>query len=194
MRKIEFNEINFKNNCDEETFYQLYLKVLKKEIQNDNKFIFPSKEYEIFYLNILGGKIILLNKKYILKKDITNQELYYDYSIAFKIYNYLLDIYDGIEDEKNEINELYKDERIEKYEEIKKLQLNDEELFLKKQQEYNIIFNSNIYKEYVQLQKENAELKTQNKALQEKSNDNQKNNLGFFAKLFNKLFTKRLPE
>lgn len=194
MRKIEFNEINFKNSCDEETFYQLYLRTLKNEIQIDNNFIYPSKNYEIFYLNILGGKIILLNTKYILKKDISNQDLYYDYSIAYKIYNYLLDIYDGIEDEKNEINELYMDERLLKDDEIKKLQLNDKKLFQKKQQEYDIISNSQIYKDYLQLQKENEELKHQNKDLKEKLIDKQKNNLGFFAKLYNKLFIKRLPE
>lgn len=191
MRKIEFNEINFKNDCDEETFYQLYLQGLKKEEQKDKEFICPTKKYEIFYLNILGGKIILLNKKYILKEDKLNQDLYYDYSIAYKIYNNLLDIYDGIEEEKNEINELYKDERIAKSEENEKLQLKDETLFLEKQQEYNIISNSNIYKEYIQLQKENEELKEQNKLLQEKLNSKK---TSIFTKIYNKLFIKRLPK
>ena len=193
MRKIELSEINLRNKCDEETFYKLYLNELQKDITKDNNFINPSKEYEIFYLNILGGKIILLNKKYILNKDISNQDLYYDYANAFKIYNLLLDIYDGIEDEKNEINELYKEERIKKEEYIKKLQLEDEELFLRKRQEYYIIVNSNIYKEYIRLQIYNEKLKKENNDLREKLNNNLKQNFGFFSKILNKLFTKKLP-
>lgn len=43
-------------------FYQLFLKGLKTEIKENGIFKKPSKEYEIFYLNILGGKIILLKK------------------------------------------------------------------------------------------------------------------------------------
>lgn len=60
MRNVELNELNLKNDCDEEMFYQLFLKGLKTEIKENGIFKKPSKEYEIFYLNILGGKIILL--------------------------------------------------------------------------------------------------------------------------------------
>ncbi|WP_455938845.1 hypothetical protein [Gemella morbillorum] len=38
--------------------------------------------------------------------------MYYDYSTAYEIYQCLTTIYDGINDEQNEINELYKEERI----------------------------------------------------------------------------------
>lgn len=62
MRNVELNELNLKNDCDEEMFYQLFLKGLKTEIKENGIFKKPSKEYEIFYLNILGGKIILLKK------------------------------------------------------------------------------------------------------------------------------------
>ena len=190
MRKIKLNEINIKNECNEETFYQLYLKGLKKEIPRDEEFKRPSKEYEIFYLDILGGKIILLNKKYILKKDISNQELYYDYSIAYKIYNYLIEIYSGINDEMNEMNELYKDERMQKNEEIRILKLKDEELFSKDIQEYDVIYNSSIYKKYMQLQKENEDIKKQNNELLKQLME--KNNVGFFDRILNKISTKKL--
>lgn len=79
MRNVELNELNLKNDCDEEMFYQLFLKGLKTEIKENGIFKKPSKEYEIFYLNILGGKIILLNKNNIIKEDLAEQELYYDY-------------------------------------------------------------------------------------------------------------------
>lgn len=67
MRKIEFNELKLKNINDEETFYQVYLKKLQKNINTDNNILAPIKQYEIFLLNILGGKLILLNKDYINK-------------------------------------------------------------------------------------------------------------------------------
>ena len=82
MRKIEFNELKLKNINDEETFYQVYLKKLQKNINTDNNILAPIKQYEIFFLNILGGKLILLNKDYINNTDNTNSELFFDYSIA----------------------------------------------------------------------------------------------------------------
>lgn len=69
MRNVELNELNLKNDCNEEMFYQLFLKGLKTEIKENGIFKKPSKEYEIFYLNILGGKIILLNKNNIINKE-----------------------------------------------------------------------------------------------------------------------------
>ena len=131
-----------------------------------------------------------LKQKYILKKDISNQELYYDYSIAYKIYNYLIEIYSGINDEMNEMNELYKDERMQKNEEIRILKLKDEELFSKDIQEYDVIYNSSIYKKYMQLQKENEDIKKQNNELLKQLNE--KNNVGFFDRILNKISTKKL--
>ena len=154
----------------------------------------PSKEYEIFYLNILGGKIILLNKNNIIKEDLAEQELYYDYSTAYEIYQCLTTIYDGINDEQNEINELYKEERIKLNEKIKSLRQKDEDLFEQKIKEYNIIVSSNVYKEYLQLKEEFEKIKCQNEALVEQLKNAPINNIGFFEKIYNKLFRKRLSE
>ena len=139
MRKIEFNELKLKNRNGEETFYQSYLKNLPDNIKSDNTFHIPVKQYEIFYLNILGGKLILLNKDYI-DKDTTDSELFFDYSIAYKVYNLMLDIEDGIEDEKNEFNELYKEERLQKNNEI--------EPYIKPQ-----VIENNKNKDYTNLRK-----------------------------------------
>lgn len=129
MRNIEFKELKVKDNYDEENFYQFYLKNLQEEITIQKTFKEPIKQYEIFYLNILGGKILLLDKDYIAKEDNTNQELYYNYDLAYKIYNYLLDIYDGIEDEKNEFNELYKNERLKINSNIEKIRKEDNDIY-----------------------------------------------------------------
>lgn len=139
MRKLEFNELKVKDTYDEETFYQYYLKNLQKEIKQEQTFKMPEKRYEIFYLNILGGKILLLNKDYLPKSDIDNQDLFYDYKIAYKIYNNWIDIYDGIENEQFEFNELYKDERLEKDANIQKLKQKDDEIFYNAMNEYNVI-------------------------------------------------------
>lgn len=192
MRKIEFKELKIKDTYDEEKFYQFYLENLQEKIANKKEFKEPVKQYEIFYLNILGGKILLLDKDYIMKEDTTNQELYYDYYSAYKIYNYLLDIYDGIEDEKNEVNELYKEERLKIDNEIEKIKKEDNELYKKAVEDYNIMKNSQLYKEYIKIIEENKELKEQNEELNEKINNITKNNMGFIQKILNKFRNRKL--
>lgn len=192
MRKIEFKELKVKDTYDEEKFYQFYLENLQEKIANKKEFKEPVKQYEIFYLNILGGKILLLDEDYITKEDTTNQELYYDYDSAYKIYNYLLDIYDGIEDEKNEFNELYKEERLKIDNEIEKMKKEDNELYKKAVEDYNIIKNSQLYKEYIKIIEENKELKEQNEELNKKIENITKSNIGFIQKILNKFRNRKL--
>ena len=197
MRNIEFSELKLKDIKDEETFYQAYLNNLQDSIEESNTLQIPVKQYEIFSLNILGGKLILLNKDFIDNRDYKDSELFFDYSIALKVYNLLLDIIDGIEDEKNEFNELYKSERLQKNEEIEKLKRQDDELFKNKQNEYNSIINSDIYKNYSKLKEENEKLKLENERLKEEIKNKsleEKNNISFFQKLLNRFRNKRLSE
>ncbi len=187
MRKIEFNELKLKNINNEESFYQYYLENLQNNIEEETCFTEPKRKYEIFYLNIFGGKIILLNTNYINSESNSEQELFFDYSTAYRIYNLMLDIEDGIDAERDEFNELYKDERLKKNEEIEQLKKQDTEKFLKKKEEYNIIINSEIYLKYLKLKEENEKLKNENAMLIEKSNNNliTKNKVGIFQKLIN---------
>ena len=197
MRKIEFNELKLKNINDEEIFYQAYIKNLQDNDRESQTLQMPVKQYEIFFLNILGGKLILLNKDFIANKNPNGEELFFDYTIALKVYNLLLDIIDGIEDEKNEFNELYKDERLQKNEEIEQLKKEDDILFNNKQIEYNAIINSDIYIKYSQLKEENEQLKLENEKLKEEIKNisiEQSNNIGFFQKLINRFKNKRLPK
>ena len=172
MRKIKFNELNLKDIDDVNVFFQYYLKTLQSEVKKDSSFNIPNKQFEIFSLDELDGKIFLLNKNYIKKEDISNQELFYDYSIAFKVYNLLLDIYDGIEDEQNEFNELYLNERLDKNNQIEILKAKDENLYLKALQEYHIIINSEIYNSYLKLLKENELLKKEISNLKQEHSNN----------------------
>lgn len=193
MRKLEFNELNLKNFYDEETFYQYYLKNLQEEIKQKQKFEEPQKRYEIFYLNILGGKILLLNKEYLPKCDSDNQDLFYDYNIAYKIYNNWIDIYDGIENEQFEFNELYKDERLKKDAKNQMLKQDDDEIFNNVMKEYNMIKKSPIYTEYLKLFKENERLKELNKnLLEEIKNKSKSDNINFWQKIIKKLRNKKL--
>lgn len=188
MRKIEFSELKLKNRS-EESFYQSYVEQLEQNISKEATFGVPVKQYEIFYLNILGGKIILLNKDYIHLEENGEQELYFDYTIALKIYKLILDIMDGIEAEQNEFNELYKEERMHKNAQIEELKKQDEKIFKEKQEEYDIIINSSIYKEYLKIRKENQELKQENeKLLEEQKNQlvKMEGNIGIFQKWINK--------
>lgn len=187
MRKIEFNELKLKNINNEESFYQYYLENLQNNIEEETSFSEPKKKYEIFYLNIFEGKIILLNTNYINSEINLEQELFFDYSIAYKIYNLMLDIEDGIDAEKDEFNELYKNERLKKNEEIEQLKKQDEEKFLQKKEEHKIIVNSRIYLEYLKIKEENEKLKRENRLLLEKNNKLIKNKVGIFQKLINAL-------
>ena len=187
MRNIKFEELKLKNINDVDTFYSAYLKTLNNIEKHNHSFNKPSKQYEIFYLDELDDRSILLNKDYIQKEDTSGQDLFFDYSIAFKIYNLMLDISDGIQDEQNEFNELYKDERLEKYKEILELRNKDDELFSKAVNEYNIITNSSFYNNYLDLVEENKKLKEENTILKENYNVNlPKRNTNFFQKIFNK--------
>lgn len=194
MRKIEFNELKLKNINDEETFYQVYLKKLQKNINTDNNILAPIKQYEIFFLNILGGKLILLNKDYINNTDNTNSELFFDYSIALKVYNLMLDIIEGIEAEENEFNELYKNERLQEDKEIEQLKKQDDILFQNRKDEYNDVINTNICNNYLILKEENKQLKFQNEKLKEEIKQlslEKYNNTNFFQRLINKLKNKK---
>ena len=197
MRNLNINNLKLKNIDNEELFYQSYLKNLPNNITDtDNTFHSPKKQYEIFFLNILGGKLMLLNKDYINFEDTTRQELFFDYNTALKIYNLMLDIIESVKDEQNEISELYMDERLQKHSEIDSLIKQDEILFKQKQQEYDTIINSEIYKEYTKLKLENENLKSENLKLKEQINTieiQQSNNIGFFKKLLNKFKNKQLP-
>lgn len=195
MRKIEFNELKLKNINDEETFYQAYLKKLQKNINTDNSFNVPIKQYEIFFLNILGGKLILLNKDYINNTDNANSKLFYDYSIALKVYNLMLDIIDGIEAEGDEFNELYKNERLQKDKEIEQLKKQDDILFQNKQDEYDNIMNTDLYNDYLKLKEENKQLKFEIEKLKKEIKQLstvQDNNSGFLQRLINKFKNKKL--
>lgn len=190
MRTIEFNELKLNDIKSEEQFYQNYLKNITNQIEENNVFHYPEKQYEIFYLNALDGKIILLDKNYINSNNSDGQEIFYDYSIAYKIYNIMLDIYEGIEDEKNEFNELYKIDRLELNEEIDSLKKQDEKIFQQKIEEYNIIINSSLYKEYIKIKEENKILKLKIDEFVKKTNNVsivKDNNIGFFRKFINKL-------
>ncbi len=195
MREIQFCELKLKNINNENEFYKFYLKTIQNKVVENENLEIPNKKYEICYLDILDGKIVLLNKEYIQKEETIEQELFYDYSIAYKIYNLILDIYESIEDEKNEFNELYKNERLKKNKEIIKLKQQDEELFEKALEKYIIIRNSEIYKRYLELEEENKRLVMENNILKEKYKSKiQNNNIGFFNRIINKLKNKRLYE
>lgn len=165
MRTIEFSELNLKEKYNEDEFFQLYINSLPKEKTKKSSTHAPTKKYEIFWLNILGGKIILLNKKHIRTNSTENQELYYDYKTAYKIYTYLLDIYDCIEAENYDMPELYLNEKLEKSYKISKLQQQDDILFKEALEVYND-----------SLEKTNTSLAIHNE------------HTSFFSRLINKIF------
>ena len=195
MRKVEFSELKLKDTSSEELFYQKYLKNLQDRIKESDEIQEPTKQYEIFDLNIFEGKIILLNKDYIVSQNESEALLFYDYEHALKVYKLLLDIEDGINDEQNEFNELYKEERLQKDKEIERIKEQDEKLYEEKKVEYNNVINSRLYKDWDNLREENERLRLENKRLKEEIDElKHKNNNIFLRKLINMLKNKRLPK
>lgn len=65
-------------------------------------------------------------------------------------------------------------------------------IYIKALNEYNIIKNSQLYKEYINIIEKNKKLKEQNKELNEKINNITKNNIGLVQRIFNRLKNRKL--
>lgn len=201
MRKVKFSELNIENIENEEQFYERYLKNIKtKKIIGEESFQEPDKKYEIVYLDILGGKIILLEKRFINSNSLDKQMIFYDYSIAYKAFNIMMELKAVTDAEKHEKKDLYDEEKNNLRDEIRMLKKEDNIAFLEKEKEYNFIINSSIYKEYSNMKIAYQKLLNEYKELQSKMKDKEESNIynnqlvivqneknGFIRKFINKL-------
>lgn len=202
MRRVKFNELKIADIDNEEQFYQRYLRDVKtKRVESEESFKEPDRKYEIVYLDILGGKIILLEKKFIDSASDDKQMVFYDYSIAYKAFNIMMELKAVTEAERYEEKDLYEDEKSSLRDEIRMLKKEDNLAFSEKEKEYNFILNSPIYKEYSNLKENYEKLLYEYNILQGKmrendilnnqlvivQNQNQNEKGGFIKKIMNKL-------
>ena len=169
MRRIDFKDIRIKDIKDVDEFYKAYIERLPEEKEPEKDLLSPVKQYEIVELDHNGGVPILIDIDNILSFAGEGQEIFYDYKIAYKVYNLLLDIKDSIDSEKEEYPEIYDEERLNILAEIERLKIEDEELFKQKQEEYEIIINSEFFKDYLKIKSEVEKLKEENKELKERT-------------------------
>ena len=191
MRRIDFKDIRIKDIKDVDEFYKAYIERLPEDKEPDKDLLSPVKQYEIVELDVNGGVPILIDIDNILSFAGDGQEIFYDYKIAYKVYNLMLDIKDGLDSEQEECPEIYDEERLNILAEIERLKIEDEELFKQKQEEYEIIINSDFFKEYVSIKSEVEKLKEENKELKERTIGETGiviKKEGFFQKFINKFF------
>lgn len=141
------------------------------ETNMPNVFEIPQKYFEIFLLNVNGGKTEILKTIHLINGE--NKELYYKFEIASKIHELLIDIHDSSINEFPEIESLCRTEIIRKEDEIKTLKKQDEEAFEYDSRVYEMISNSSFKADFDKLQKEIEGYKKENKNL---SINAQKNN------------------
>jgi len=171
-------------NCDTDSKEQLntsvvkYLKNKYSELllttnSNLNVLNKPNKIYEIFTLDAFGGKTFLIDANEL--PDGENRDLYYNFEIANKIYQKIIDIKDSTFNEYEEVTFLYEKEILKKEMEIMDLKSKDNQLFEKDTTTYNLISQTPLYRNYQLLNKDKEHLLTENQNLNKTINNlNQK--------------------
>lgn len=128
----------------------------------------PLKKFEVFSLDVYGGK-----KELLLTSSLPNgeeKELYYSFDTANKVYQNLIDVTDSMFNEYDEIREIYINDILKIENEIKKLKEQDENLYKEDIKKYDMICKTPLYENYVALREslyeQNKQIKDLSKKLQ----------------------------
>ena len=160
MTKLYEEQLNIKAI---KYFRDKYNNLLVLANENANFLYQPSKKYEIFTLDTLGGKIFLTETSDLPAGE--NKELYYNFKIANNIYQKLIDIQDASFNEYEEVKELYEREILKNESEIEDLKLRDNELLKKDLEVYELISQTSLYENYQILNKDKENLVKKNEQL-----------------------------
>lgn len=160
MTKLYEEQLNIKAI---KYFRDKYNNLLVLANENANLLYQPSKKYEIFTLDTLGGKIFLTETSDLPAGE--NKELYYNFKIANNIYQKLIDIQDASFNEYEEVKELYEREILKNESEIEDLKLRDNELLKKDLEVYELISQTSLYENYQILNKDKENLVKKNEQL-----------------------------
>ncbi len=160
MTKLDEEQLNIKAI---KYFRDKYTMLLASANENVNLLYQPSKKYEMFTLDTLGGKIFLTETTDLPEgKD---KELYYNFKIGNDIYQKLIDIRDASFNEYDEVKYIYERENLKNENEIEELKSKDNELFKKDLETYSIINETTLYENYQLLNKDKEYLKKENEKL-----------------------------
>lgn len=163
MKKlIKFDEEQIENNAIK-YFRNKYSTLLSSENNNINLLFQPNKRFEIFRLDILGGKTFLAEASSL--PDGEDRDLYYSFEIANKIYQKIIDIQDSTFNDYEEVKYIYEREISQIENEISDLKIKDNEEFEKDMDAYNLISKTSFYENYQLLNKDKEHLVAENEKL-----------------------------
>lgn len=163
MKKImRFDEEQL-NVSSVKYFRNRYSMLLSSKSNNINLLFQPNKEFEIFTLDVYGGKVFLVEASSLPDGD--NRDLYYNFEIANQIYQKTIDIQDSTFNDYEDVKYIYEREISQIENEIFDLKIKDNEEFEKNMNAYNLISQTPLYGNYQLLSKDKEKLAEENENL-----------------------------
>lgn len=168
---IDDNEMKKVMRFDEEQlnvnsvkyFRNRYTMLLASKSNNINLLFQPNKEFEIFTLDVFGGKVFLIEASSLPDGD--NRDLYYNFEIANQVYQKTIDIQDCTFNDYEEVKDIYEREISQIESEISDLKIKDNEEFQKDMNAYNLISQTPLYDNYRLLNRDKEKLVKENENL-----------------------------
>lgn len=163
MKKIiRFDEEQL-NASSVKYFRNRYAMLLSSKSNNINLLFQPNKEFEIFTLDVFGGKICLAESSSLPDGD--NRDLYYNFEIANQVYQKSIDIQDSTFNDYEDVKYIYEREISQIENEISDLKIKDNEEFERDMNAYNLISQTPLYDDYQLLNRDKEKLVEENENL-----------------------------
>lgn len=169
MKKIiEFDEEQL-NVSSVKYFRNRYSILLSSKSNNINLLFQPNKEFEIFTLDVFGGKVCLAEASSLPDGD--NRDLYYNFEIANQVYQKTIDIQDSTFNDYEDVKYIYEREISQIENEISDLKIKDNEEYERDMNAYNLISQTQLYDDYQLLSRDKEKLTKENENLNRKISD-----------------------
>lgn len=144
-------------------FRNRYSMLLSSKHNNIDLLFQPNKEFEIFTLDVLGGKVFLIEASSLPDGD--NRDLYYNFENANQVYQKTIDIQDSTFNDYEDVKYIYEREILQTENEISDLKIKDNEEFEKDMNAYNLISQTPLYDNYQLLSRDKEKLAEENENL-----------------------------
>lgn len=144
-------------------FRNMYAMLLSSRSNNINLLFKPNKEFEIFTLDVFGGKVCLAEASSLPDGD--NRDLYYNFEIANQVYQKTIDIQDSTFNDYEDVRYIYEREILQIENEIYDLKIKDNEEFERDMNAYKLISQTPLYNNYQLLNKDKEKLVEENENL-----------------------------
>jgi len=163
MKKIIRLDEEQLNASSVKYFRNRYAMLLASKSHPINLLFQPNKEFEIFTLDTLGGKVCLAEANILPNGE--NRDLYYNFEIANQVYQKTIDIQDSTFNDYEEVTYIYEREISQIENEILDLKTKDNEEFERDMNAYHLISQTPLYDNYRLLNKDKEKLVEENENL-----------------------------